>query len=76
MIYILLAVFALFAITKFPYTKSQSAAEKVPGMGETLSYLAKNGRFKKGIVAQFLYVGMQVAVWSFSRSPCRIFELQ
>lgn len=66
MIYILLAVFALFAITKFPKCKVKSAAEKVPGMGETLSYLAKNGRFKKGIVAQFLYVGMQVAVWSFT----------
>ena len=66
MIYILLAVFALFAITKFPKCKVKSAAEKVPGMGETLSYLAKNSRFKKGIVAQFLYVGMQVAVWSFT----------
>ena len=66
MIYILLAVFALFAITKFPKCKVKSAAEKVPGMGETLSYLAKNSRFKKGIVAQFLYVGMQVAVWFFT----------
>lgn len=66
MIYILLAVFALFAITKFPKCKVKTAAEKVPSLVETLSYLAKNRRFKKGIVAQFLYVGMQVAVWSFT----------
>ncbi|HDV2766237.1 TPA: hypothetical protein RHZ68_004736, partial [Escherichia coli] len=25
-----------------------------------------NPRFRRGIVAQFLYVGMQVAVWSFT----------
>ena len=35
-------------------------------IGETLRYLAGNGRFKAGIVAQFLYVGMQTAVWSFT----------
>ncbi|MGX2957493.1 MFS transporter, partial [Ursidibacter arcticus] len=33
---------------------------------DTLKYLARNSAFKKGIVAQFLYVGMQVAVWSFT----------
>ncbi len=27
---------------------------------------ASNARFRRGIVAQFLYVGMQVAVWSFT----------
>lgn len=33
---------------------------------DTLKYLSKNKQFKKGIIAQFLYVGMQVAVWSFT----------
>lgn len=33
---------------------------------DTLRYLARNPRFRRGIVAQFLYVGMQVAVWSFT----------
>ena len=71
MIYILIAIFALFAITKYPKckvsTKNADGSErKIPGMGETLAYLAKNARFQKGILAQFLYVGMQVAVWSFT----------
>ena len=71
MIYILIAIFALFAITKYPKCKvanknADGSEIKIPGMGETLAYLAKNGRFKKGILAQFLYVGMQVAVWSFT----------
>ncbi|WP_222842960.1 MFS transporter [Bowdeniella nasicola] len=35
-------------------------------MGETLRYLAGNKDFRKGILAQFLYVGMQTAVWSFT----------
>lgn len=71
MIYILIAIFVLFAITKYPKckvsTKNADGSErKIPGMGETLAYLAKNTRFQKGILAQFLYVGMQVAVWSFT----------
>lgn len=71
MIYILIAIFVLFAITKYPKCKVSSknadgSERRIPGMGETLAYLAKNARFQKGILAQFLYVGMQVAVWSFT----------
>lgn len=69
MIYVLVGVFILFAVTKFPSCKVASnniVGEKTPGIFETLKYLAGNGRFKKGILAQFLYVGMQVAVWSFT----------
>lgn len=71
MIYILIAIFVLFAITKYPKckvstTNADGSERKIPGMGETLAYLAKNTRFQKGILAQFLYVGMQVAVWSFT----------
>ena len=69
LVYILLAVFVLFAITKFPKCKATGSADEQivrPGMGETLRYLIHNSRFKKGILAQFLYVGMQVAVWSFT----------
>ncbi|XBS69845.1 L-fucose:H+ symporter permease [Acerihabitans sp. KWT182] len=68
LIMVLLVVLVLFAITRYPRCKPQTDAHKAtaPGMGETLRYLAGNARFKKGIVAQFLYVGMQVAVWSFT----------
>ena len=69
MIMVLLVVFALFALTRFPACKVQTTGQKQqknPSLGETLSYLAGNARFKRGIIAQFLYVGMQVAVWSFT----------
>jgi len=69
MIMVLVLVFALFALTRFPACKVQATGqkkEKNPSLGETLSYLAGNARFKRGIIAQFLYVGMQVAVWSFT----------
>ncbi len=69
-IFVLIAMFVLFAFTKFPICKPVAnrakSAEKAPGIGQTLKYLAGNKRFKKGIAAQFLYVGMQVAVWSFT----------
>ncbi len=35
---------------------------------DSLLYLARNPRFRRVIVAHFLYVGMQVAVWSFTIS--------
>ncbi|MGG1572550.1 L-fucose:H+ symporter permease [Fictibacillus sp. NRS-1165] len=69
-IFVLIAMFILFAVTKFPVckplVKSAKGTEKSPGIGETLKYLAGNKRFKNGIAAQFLYVGMQVTVWSFT----------
>lgn len=66
-IFILLAVLALFIFTQYPKCKvSQHSGNKAPSIGSTLKYLSSNSRFKKGIVAQFLYVGMQVAVWSFT----------
>lgn len=69
MIMVLVLVFALFALTRFPACKVQTTGQKQqknPSLGATLSYLAGNARFKRGIIAQFLYVGMQVAVWSFT----------
>lgn len=69
MIFILLAVFVLFLLTKYPKCKVkpvEKTAENKTGLVETLKYLAKNGKFKQGIIAEFLYVGMQVAIWSFT----------
>nr|WP_243677287.1 hypothetical protein [Sodalis glossinidius] len=31
-----------------------------------MRYLAANRRFRRGVMAQFLYVGLQVVVWSFT----------
>lgn len=67
MIMVLVVVMILFLITKFPKCKvAETQDHKRPTALETLKYLAKNSRFRKGIIAQFLYVGMQVAVWSFT----------
>lgn len=67
MIFVLLAVMVLFLITTFPKCKVQATqTHKKPSSIDTLKYLAANKRFKQGILAQFLYVGMQVAVWSFT----------
>ncbi|MCW2256486.1 FHS family L-fucose permease-like MFS transporter [Providencia alcalifaciens] len=67
MIMVLVVVMVLFLLTKFPKCKVQETADhKRSSPIDTLKYLAKNSRFRKGIMAQFLYVGMQVAVWSFT----------
>ncbi|MCK1983606.1 MULTISPECIES: L-fucose:H+ symporter permease [Peribacillus] len=70
MIFVLIGVLILFIFTKFPSckpeVKSGKVTEKTPGIIETLKYLGGNKRFRKGIAAQFLYVGMQVTVWSFT----------
>ncbi|MCO7174833.1 L-fucose:H+ symporter permease [Sporolactobacillus kofuensis] len=72
LIFVLLAVLILFLLTKFPLCKSKEDVDKEKkgrikvGIGETLKYLAHNRRFKRGIIAQFIYVGMQVTVWSFT----------
>lgn len=69
MIFILIAVFILFLLTKYPKCKVHNndvENKNKVGILETLRYLVKNSKFKKGILAEFLYVGMQVAVWSFT----------
>ncbi|MBT2727202.1 L-fucose:H+ symporter permease [Bacillus sp. ISL-75] len=69
-IFVLIGILVLFVITKFPACKPVSekskASEKSPSLLQTLKYLGGNKSFRKGIAAQFLYVGMQVTVWSFT----------
>lgn len=68
-ILILLILLILVAITQFPKCKPiahKTHNEVQATIGETLAYLSRNGRFKFGILTQFLYVGMQTAVWSFT----------
>ncbi|MBT2606497.1 L-fucose:H+ symporter permease [Bacillus sp. ISL-53] len=70
LIFVLIGVLVLFIFTKFPSCKpevnSSKVTGKIPGIMETLKYLGGNKRFRNGIAAQFLYVGMQVTVWSFT----------
>lgn len=67
MVMIIAGVATLFALTQFPSCKvKESQSIKSPSIAETLKYLSTNSRFKKGIISQWFYVGMQVAVWSFT----------
>ncbi len=67
-IIVLIVLLVIVAITQFPRCKPKTDNEQdsQASMCETLRYLAKNRLFKFGILAQFLYVGMQTAVWSFT----------
>lgn len=65
---ILLLLVVLIAITQYPHCKPlrKDATEAKASIGETLAHLARNRMFVGGIVTQFLYVGMQTALWSFT----------
>lgn len=68
-IYVLIAILFLFIATKFPSCKpamSIKDSKENPNVLQTLKYLSGIKRFRKGIFAQFLYVGMQTCVWSFT----------
>lgn len=67
-IVILVVLLTIIAITQFPHCKPlrADAKEAQATIGETLRYLASNKKFLKGIFTQFMYVGMQTAVWSFT----------
>lgn len=68
MILVLMVLLIVVAITQFPHCKplANKTQEARASIGETLRYLAGNKRFGQGIITQFLYVGMQTAVWSFT----------
>lgn len=66
---VLICLLILFLITEYPRAKPKAEdhhTEAQATLGETLRYLTKNPNFGKGIVAQFLYVGLQTCVWSFT----------
>jgi FHS family L-fucose permease-like MFS transporter len=67
MIAVLVLMFILIAVTRFPKCKgNQPSSKKTASLGQSLSRLWANKRFTFGVLAQFLYVGAQVGVWSFT----------
>lgn len=70
MIFILIGVLVLFLVTKFPTCKPEESTtdstKRSPNALKALKYLAGNKRFRNGIMAQFLYVGLQTTVWAFT----------
>jgi MFS transporter, FHS family, L-fucose permease len=64
---VLVCLLVLFVVTQYPHAKPKGeTAANQAGLAETLRHLGRNRQYRKGIVAQFLYVGMQTAVWSFT----------
>lgn len=70
MIFILIGVLVIFLFTKFPTCKpekvEQNGTKPAPNTLKALKHLAGNKRFRNGIIAEFLYVGMQTTVWAFT----------
>jgi FHS family L-fucose permease-like MFS transporter len=65
-IIILIVAIILFSLTEFPASKPKGKNVSAAKISETISYLAHNKEFLKGIGTQFMYIGMQTAVWSFT----------
>lgn len=68
-IMVLLVALVLFGLTQFPSGKPKvDPAKKQPQakISETVTYLVHNKKFIQGIFTEFMYVGMQTAVWSFT----------
>lgn len=66
---VLICLFILFLITDYPKARpanDEGVDKHQAGLAETLRYLSRNKPYLSGIVAQFLYVGLQTAVWSFT----------
>lgn len=68
-IVVLLCALVIFGLTQFPSgkpKKQDNETDDTAKISETLTYLIHNSKFKQGIFAEFMYVGMQTAVWSFT----------
>lgn len=65
---VLIIMLALFIIVKFPNNKvvEHEKSKDNDNIGETLKRLFSNSRYKKGVLAQFFYMGVQIGVWSFT----------
>lgn len=65
---VLVVLALIFVFVKFPSCKGDAPKQQVSseGMGSTLRRLFAIPRFRLGVLSQFLYVGAQVGVWSFT----------
>ena len=66
---VLLGVLVVMLVVKMPDGKDDGGTEAVTAggsMGGTLKRLWANKRYRRGVLAQFFYVGAQIGVWSFT----------
>lgn len=65
---VLVVLILAFAVTKFPSGRPKTAQGGVAraGFRETITYLLHNRRFWGGVASQFVYIGAQTGIWSFT----------
>ena len=61
---ILLGILAVMLIMKMP--RGQHAAEHSDGIRSVFRRLLANKQYRRGVIAQFFYVGAQIGIWSFT----------
>lgn len=69
LIVVLVAVMILFIVIKFPECKPEEVegeSNSNIGFKEAIKHLSKNKGFRKGVLTQFIYMGLQTTVWSFT----------
>lgn len=67
MIMVLLLMIIIFLIVQFPKSKPRKALANVKeNLWQTVGSLLKNKHFTYGMFTEFMYVGLQVSVWSFT----------
>src|SRR5699024_2122203 len=64
LIAILVIVMILFIVIKFPKCKPENGTAENVKFSEALKHLFKLKGFRKGVLAQFIYMGLQTTVWS------------
>lgn len=66
---VLVVLSLIFMLVKFPACKGEQPQQRdvsAEGTGSVLKRLFAIPRFRLGVLSQFLYVGAQVGVWSFT----------
>lgn len=66
---VLVVLALIFMLVKFPACKGEQPQQRdvsAEGTGSVLKRLFAIPRFRLGVLSQFLYVGAQVGVWSFT----------
>ncbi|MCL3781948.1 L-fucose:H+ symporter permease [Prolixibacteraceae bacterium JC049] len=60
--FVVLAMFIIIAVSKMPKRES---AEAPPKAWDTIKRLAKNAKYREGVIAQVFYVAAQIMCWTF-----------
>ncbi len=61
---ILIGILVIMLVAKMPSGKHQE--EKITGLKAVFIRLWNNKQYRRGVIAQFFYVGAQIGIWSFT----------